>query len=86
MEQREYFNMYETEDEHWWFKGKRRIVFSQLDKYLSGRKNLRILDIGCGTGIMMKNFQKYGKVNGIDIETTALNFCLKRGLTNLIQT
>ncbi len=86
MEQREYAVMYETEEEHWWFKGKRRIVFSQLDKYLGGRRNLRILDIGCGTGIMMKNFQKYGEVNGIDIETTALNFCHKRGLTNLVQT
>lgn len=85
MEQREYVVMYEIEEEHWWFKGKRKIVFSQLKPYLCGRKNLKILDIGCGTGIMMKSFQKYGKVNGVDVELKALNFCCQRGLDNLSQ-
>jgi len=85
MESKEYSVMYELEDSHWWFKGKRRIVFSQIDTYLKNKKDLKILDIGCGTGIMIKNLQRYGKVNGMDIEITALNFCRKRGLKNLIQ-
>lgn len=85
MEKEEYAIMYEAEEEHWWFKGKRKIIFSQIEQHLRGKNNLKILDIGCGTGIMMKNFQRYGKVNGVDIETTALNFCHNRGLTKLAQ-
>ncbi len=77
--------MYEIEESHWWFKGKRKIVFSQLKPYMKGRKNLKILDIGCGTGVMMKNFQKYGDVTGIDMEMTALDFCRQRGLKNIFQ-
>lgn len=85
MELKEYDVMYKTEENHWWFKGKREIVFSQISPHLHGKKNLKILDIGCGTGIIMKNFQKYGKVSGVDIEPKALNFCCKRGLSNLSQ-
>ena len=77
--------MYKTEESHWWFKGKRKIIFSQLEDFLHGKKIARILDIGCGTGIMMKTFKSYGAVYGVDIERTALNFCLKRGLGNIAQ-
>jgi len=83
MEYKEYVLMNEIEQSHWWFKGKRRIIFSQLGKFLVNKKNLRILDVGCGTGIIIKNFQKYGEVVGIDIESIALRFCLKRGIKNL---
>lgn len=83
MERREYELMYLTEENHWWFKGKRKIILSQLENALSHKRKLRILDIGCGTGIMMKNFERYGTAFGMDIETTALNFCLKRGIKNI---
>ena len=64
MELREYEVMYETEKDHWWFRGKRKIVFSQVDKLLGGKligKKYSILDLGCGTGIMIKEFEKYGE-------------------------
>ncbi len=85
MELKEYENMYETEDSHWWFMGKRKIVFSQLDRIVAKKSGMRILDIGCGTGIMMKFFEKYGEVSGVDVEMSALRFCSKRGLSNLAQ-
>ncbi|MEK6949895.1 MAG: class I SAM-dependent methyltransferase [Nanoarchaeota archaeon] len=84
MKSNEYSVMYELEESHWWFKGKRKIIFSQVDKHLKN-KNPRILDIGCGTGIMMKNFEKYGKVFGLDIHFPALEFCSARDLHNLVQ-
>ncbi|KHO46249.1 MAG: type 11 methyltransferase [archaeon GW2011_AR3] len=88
MELREYEVMYETEKDHWWFRGKRKIVFSQVDKLLGGKligKKYSILDLGCGTGIMIKEFEKYGATSGIDIVAEALHFCQKRNLKRLVQ-
>jgi ubiquinone/menaquinone biosynthesis C-methylase UbiE len=50
----EYQGMFELERSLWWYQGMRRITASLLDKNLSGKKDLRILDIGCGTGFSMK--------------------------------
>lgn len=85
METGEYDVMYGLEETHWWFKGKRKIIFSQLDTYLKNKKPVKILDIGCGTGIMMKKFEKYGKAFGLDVYFPALEFCSKRNLNNLAQ-
>lgn len=84
MENREYYLMYKTEENHWWFKGKRKIIFSQLENYLK-RKELKILDLGCGTGIITKNLKKYGDVKATDIKLVALNLCKRRGINNLVQ-
>jgi len=84
MESKEYSVMYGLEGSHWWFKGRRRIVFLQAGTYLKNKKDLKILDIGCGTGIMMKNFEKYGNVFGLDMHFPALEFCLKRGIINIV--
>lgn len=84
MESKEYSVMYGLEGGHWWFKGRRRIVFLQAGTYLKNKKDLKILDIGCGTGIMIKNFEKYGNVFGLDMHFPALEFCLKRGITNIV--
>jgi len=43
-----------------------------------------ILDIGCGTGIITKSLEKIGKVVGVDKEKTAIEFCKKRRIVNLI--
>ena len=85
METQEYNVMYDLEEAHWWFRGKRKIVFSQLDIFLENKKPVKILDIGCGTGIMMKKFERYGKSFGLDVHFPALEFCSKRDLRNLAQ-
>lgn len=83
MEKLEYEKMYRLEQDHWWFLGKRKIVFSMLDKYLERNKNLKILDIGCGTGAVIKRLQSYGEVYGVDLSKDAVEFCRKRGLQNV---
>ena len=69
-----YDSLYRSQDNGWWFVGQRRIVFSILDKYIK-RKNLEILDAGCGSGSILKHIKKYGKVTGLDISDKALNYC-----------
>lgn len=81
----EYKNIFEHEDSHFFYKGTHRIILEILDKYLSKKKELAILDAGCGTGLLLKKLKKFGQVYGIDISNEALKFAKKRGIKNLYQ-
>ena len=75
--------MFEIEEKHWWYVGKRKIVSALLKKFISNKKDNRILDIGCGTGIVLKMLNEYGLASGLDISKDALSFCKERGLNSL---
>jgi len=45
--------------------------------------NKTILDIGCGTGFLLKKLQNFGKAYGVDCAQQALDYCRKRGLENV---
>jgi SAM-dependent methyltransferase len=75
----EYQKMYELEETHWWFVGKRKIILSLLDKLYTPTTNLKIMDAGCGTGAVMNYLERYGSVVGVDTSDEALNFCRLRG-------
>lgn len=74
----EYERMYRFEDSNWWFVGRHRLIV-QLLKDLKLPGNLRILDIGCGTGAMLDQLSAFGSVVGADFSEEALAFCRKRG-------
>ena len=79
MEKLIYEEMFKNEGRYWWFVGTRNIIFSQIDCY-SKIKCQKVLDIGCGTGIVLKRLINYGEVYGIDISEEAVKFCKKRGI------
>jgi SAM-dependent methyltransferase len=54
MREDEYRGMYELERSLWWYQGMREITASLLREKLNGKKSLRLLDVGCGTGFSMK--------------------------------
>lgn len=79
-----YHRFYEVEDRHWWFAGRRAIVAAELRRHLApGAGERRILDVGCGTGGMLPILAPYGAVSGIDMEPLALDYCRKRGFTDV---
>jgi SAM-dependent methyltransferase len=49
----EYRAMYDLEERLWWYAGMRAITASLLDRELQKKQNLRLLDIGCGTGFSL---------------------------------
>lgn len=75
---------YEIEDTHWWSLGVRKIQLSLLRRYLNIKKP-KILDIGCGTGATLKELSQLGSTIGIDKSQTALDYCKRRGLTNVLK-
>ncbi|KKU90760.1 MAG: Methyltransferase type 11 [Microgenomates group bacterium GW2011_GWA1_48_10] len=83
MEISEYKNIYENEETHGWYQGMKYVSLALLDRFLERKQKLKILDAGCGTGMMIKALEKYGKVEGIDISPEAIKLCKKRGLKNV---
>ncbi len=82
MNAREYETMFQIEDEHWWYVGIHRLIFSALAR-LHDEKGLAIwsnLDAGCGTGTIAKDLRRFGQVKAIDMSSLALQFCKCRSL------
>ncbi len=87
MQQHTYSIMYEVEESHWWFVGRRRILRSFMARIVADLKktNPQILDIGCGTGANLEMLAEFGAVQGVDVSPEALAFCRTRGLDQVRQ-
>src|ERR1041384_7049342 len=83
MQTEEYERMYRLEDSYWWFVGRHRLVTGFLELTYPRRKDLTILDIGCGTGAMSEKLTSHGSVVSADFSELALSFSRKRGLNRL---
>jgi SAM-dependent methyltransferase len=79
MEDTAYRQFIELERSHFWFVGRRRIFFHLLDRELDGRRDLEVLDVGCGAGGMLEPLARYGRVTGIDNSPELVEFCHERG-------
>ncbi len=78
MNKQEYVKMFELEDSHFWFLGKRFFVDVSLNKYRSKIKT--ILDIGSGTGGMTKHLTKFGSVVGLEKNNLAIKLSKTRNI------
>jgi len=85
MEQHAYEVMYRVEENHWWYVGRRNLILDQIAQFYEGTQGLRLLDIGCGTGIFIQFLKRYGHVVGLDFSTDALDFCRQRGCSELVR-
>jgi SAM-dependent methyltransferase len=60
-----YDNMRAVERTHWWFRGRRAILSSQIER-LGLAREARILEVGCGTGGNLKMLSAFGRVTGME--------------------
>ena len=86
--------MYAVEDRYWWFVARRRLALELLgvlrlsprpplqDEPL-GEGGARILDLGCGTGVVLSELEAWANPVGLDMSPLALAFCRRRGLRDL---
>lgn len=79
----QYQRFYNLEDKHWWLVGMRGIFYRAISNIYKQNANLMILDVGCGTGMIIKDLERFGKVAGIDIEEAAIKFCQQRNIGKL---
>jgi ubiquinone/menaquinone biosynthesis C-methylase UbiE len=83
MESQVYGHLYEIEESLWWYRGRRKVCFDLLDRFLGPGDDRDILDVGCGTGYNLTFLSKYGRASGVDMSVDALHFCRERGVENV---
>src|SRR5438309_3910201 len=83
MEREQYAIMARREERHWWYAGMRRVALAVLEGAIRGRRGLRILDAGCGTGGTTVELRRFGDVVGVDLAWEALEPASGRGLREL---
>ena len=67
MELTAYRQFAELEEDHFWFRGRRAIFFSLLDRYLEGLHDLNVLEVGCGAGGFLGRLSRYGRATGLEL-------------------
>jgi len=79
-----YAQIHQIELDHWWYVGRRRIVFDWLRP---DDRRRRVLDIGCGTGFNIEQLRARGfeKVVGLDVSNDAIAYARSRGLRALVR-
>ena len=85
MQSHHYPILFQVEETHWWYVGRRQIIQSLVERIREALNNPkpRILDVGCGTGANLKMLADYGKAEGVDISSQAVEFCHQRGLESV---
>ena len=74
MDKQFYRKFFEVQKKHWWFVSKKKIVLDFIDRYVSTNDNHKILDIGCGSGLMLNALEQIGDTYGMDMSDDAINF------------
>ncbi len=73
---------YEFDRKYWWAQGRRELTISFLKKHLFGFAERKILDVGCGPGVLLEELEKRGaKVYGLDVSSRSVKFCRSKGLS-----
>lgn len=68
-----------AEREHWWFRGRREIIKSALERVgvpIGGR----LLDAGCGSGGNLALLSSFGTTSGFEYDTSALEVARQLGI------
>jgi len=71
-----YRSLLETEERHWWFRGRRRIVLDVLGARLAraacGSARPRLLDVGAGGGGLSAALARFGRVVAVESSAEAM--------------
>jgi len=71
MERIVYDRMAELDELHWWYRARRRVLASLIERKAKLPSEARILEIGCGTGHNVLMLRQFGQVDAIEIDAGA---------------
>jgi SAM-dependent methyltransferase len=78
----EFRMMYEAEEKLWWYRVLHEKVLIEIQQRFAFRKDLSILDLGCGTGGLLHYLRKkkFTNLQGIDYSDASIYFSKTRNL------
>jgi SAM-dependent methyltransferase len=71
--------MLEVDEHHWWYRGRRAVIRSELARLPLPRPAV-VLDAGCGSGRTMAELVHLGEVRGLELDPEAAEVARDRGL------
>ncbi|MFC1599183.1 class I SAM-dependent methyltransferase [Candidatus Omnitrophota bacterium] len=82
-----YFDfLFDIEENNFWFKGRRELIFQIIRKFIPHYKDKKMLEIGCSGGNVLSFLQRKGiEVEGADIFFHALKLAKSRVSTTFYQ-
>jgi SAM-dependent methyltransferase len=73
------------EETHWWHVARRRLIVDLVTRAFPGRTDLRLLDVGTGTGRVLEELRRFGTAIGLDLDDDALRFCRERDSNHAVK-
>ena len=73
-----------AEDEHWWYRGRLRVVMDAVDRALRSSSSPRILDAGCGGGATLAALAARGHVVGLEPSAVSREKARGRGVGEVV--
>lgn len=75
MNQSEYKLMAETQNNHWWYLGRKQIIANLISKYKIADSWLAdVCDLAAGTGSNLPLLTKIGKVTALEMDADSVRF------------
>ena len=65
--------LHDFEEKHWWYRARRNVILDLMRRCIKARE-IRILDVGCGTGYMLRYLDRWGAAEGLDINPDVKTF------------
>ena len=66
-----FFNI---QKQHWWFVTKKDIILDAIAGHVQLQKDNTVLDIGCGSGLMLNALDELANTSGMDMSDEAIQF------------
>ena len=79
MERKVYNRHIKNQKTHWWFNVRRKLISEFIkENSTNKKKNLKILDYGCGSGTNIEALAKFGKVFCYEKDKKTTNYLLSK--------
>lgn len=84
MDQQYELQTHQVEDDHWWYRGRRRVIAAALEA-LELPPGIEILDAGCGSGRNMLLLEEFGEVTGLELSEPSVEAARDRDVGDVLQ-